>query len=300
MIRYIFVLVFAILALPLQAASEVTPPAALHLGIFPYMAPRQTVEFYGPVAANIQAILNQPVKLESAPSFTEFKLEMVMRQYDIALIQPFDYPVVVEKMGYIPIAQMSVPLITQFFVRDDSNFKTIEDLRGSTIAMPPAQSANAIMAVRALFDNKLTPGTAVEVNYFNSHDSCLQQVWAGSASACGTATPPVLLFEQRMQAKLRAIYDTPPIPHILFVASPRVSAENRAKLQQLITGWNKTENGRAILKGLGFPGFVVAKPAEYAMMRNYITTTDVKKVTKSNTSELLLAACRTSHTSIHK
>ena len=243
MFRLVYAFVVLLMALPLQAAPKNAPPASYRLGIFPYMAPRQIVEFYGPVATSMQETLQRPVKLESAPTFADFKQAIVKHQYDIALIQPFDYPEVVEKLGYLPVAQFAVPLITQFFVRDDSQYQKIGDLLGSRIALPPEAAANTRMALRALHDNNLVPGDNVEVNYFNSHDSCIQQVWIGSASACGTAKPPVLIFEQRMQAKLRAIYDTPPIPHIMFVASPSLPAEQRAKLQELITGWSQTEQG---------------------------------------------------------
>jgi phosphonate transport system substrate-binding protein len=269
MIRFLLVLVSALMALPLQAAPAEAPPASYRLGVFPYMAPRQTVEFYGPVAASMQAALQHPVRLESVPTFAAFGRALAQNSYDIALIQPFDYPVVVEKLGYVPLAQFAVPLVTQFFVRNDSRYRKIEDLRGTTIAMPPAPAANTRMALRALYDNNLIPGADVTVRYFSSHDSCIQQVWAGTASACGTAKPPILVFEKRMQAKLRAIYDTPPIPHIMFVANPRVPAEQRAKLQALIIGWSTTEDGRAMLKNLGFPGFVAPKPTEYAVMHNY-------------------------------
>jgi phosphonate transport system substrate-binding protein len=288
MIRLIFVFVFFWLAFPVNAATKTGSSETYNLGIFPYMAPRQTVEFYGPVAASIEAVLKHPIRLESMQSFPDFNRAMAKHQFDIALIQPFDYPEVVEKLGYLPVAQFAVPLLTQFFVRDDSPYLKIEDLRGSTIAMPPAPAANARMGVRALYDNKLVPGTDVQVNYFNSHDSCIQQVWIGMASACATASPPVLVFEQRMQAKLRAIYVTPPIPHIMFVASPRLPAEQRAKLRELIIGWSQNEQGRAILKGLGFPGFIAPKPAEYAMMHNYDPTANVKKATPKAPRELLL------------
>lgn len=268
MIRFVAAFIFTLALLPLQAAPTETP-ASYRLGIFPYMAPRQTVEFYGPVAASMEAALKHPVRLESVQTFSAFSRALEKQNYDIALIQPFDYPSVVEQLGYIPLAQFAVPLVTQFYVRDDSRYHSIEDLRGSTIAMPPEPAANTRMALRALHDNQLIPGRDVEIRYFNSHDSCIQQVWAGTASACGTAKPPIQIFEKRMQAKLRAIYDTPSIPHVLFVANPRVPAEQRAKLQELITGWNQTEEGRVMLKNLGFPGFIAPHPAEYAVMRNY-------------------------------
>lgn len=288
MIRLIFALVLAFFSHQLLAASPNTSSNLYHLGIFPYMAPRQTVEFFGPVATSMAAELHHEIKLESMPNFADFTRAIKQHKFDIVLIQPFDYPEVVEKMGYVPIAQLSVPLVTQFFVRDDSSYRTIEDLRFSTIAMPPAQSANARMALRALHDNKLIPDTDVEVHYFNSHDSCIQQVWVGSASACTTAQPPILVFEQRMQAKLRAIYDTPSIPHAMFVTSPSMPAEQRAKLQKLITGWSGNENGRAILKGLGSPGFIPARPDEYAMMRNYDPSKRLNNTAPSVPKDLVL------------
>ena len=275
------------LAQPLCAAPQESQPASYRLGIFPYMVPRQTIEFFGPVAASMEKTLKHPVKLESAPGFPEFSRALAARTYDIALIQPFDYPEAVEKQGYLPLAQMDVPLVAQFYVRDDSRYRSIEDLRGTTVAMPPAPSANSRMALRALDDNKLIPGRDLEVRHFNSHDSCIQQVWSGAASACSTSRSPIVVFEQRMQAKLRPIHDTPSIPHIVFVAHPRVPAEQRAALKELITGWNHTEEGRKLLKDLGFTGFVAARPADYAVMRNYDPTPATAKAEPVKGKELV-------------
>ena len=252
------------------------------------MAPRQTVKFYGPIAAEMERVLKRPVKLESQRSFTDFTHALALHAYDIALIQPFDYPQIVEQEGYIPLARVSVPLVTQFYVRQDSPYYKLEDLRGTTIAMPPAKAANSRMALRALYDNKLIPGRNVEVRYFNSHDSCIQQVWLGNASACTTAPPPVKVFEHRMQAHLRHIYDTPPIPHVVFVADPRVPAEDREKLKQLFLGLDKNKRGRTILKNLGFPPFVAVKAGEYSIMRHYEAPASFMSAGTGRTSDLVM------------
>jgi phosphonate transport system substrate-binding protein len=252
------------------------------------MAPRQTVDFFGPVAASMQAAIGHQVRLESVQTFADFGRAIAKQRYDIALIQPFDYPKVVEELGYIPLAQLAVPLVTQFFVRDNSKYKNLEDLRGTTIAMPPALAANSRMALRALYDNNLIPGSDVQLRYFNSHDSCIQQVWAGKASACGTARPPIQIFEKRMQAKLHAIYDTPSIPHIVFVANSRIPAEERSKLQELIVNWSKNKAGQKLLKNLGFPGFVMPKPAEYTVMRNYDPELVIKRPVAADKKELIM------------
>jgi phosphonate transport system substrate-binding protein len=250
---------------PLRAGAD----GAYALGIFPYLAPRQTLDFFGPVAAWMGAALGHPVRLTSAASFPDFSRALAEQRYDIALVQPFDVLQAVEQYGYLPLAQLSVPLVTQIYVRDDSPYHRIEDLRGTTVAMPPPQTANARMSLRALLDHQLVPGRDLELRYFNSHDSCIQQVWAGIASACGTAKPPIQIFEQRMQARLRPIYDTPPIPHVMFVVHSRVPAPQRERLQALLLGWKDDAAGRALLKNLGFPGFVAPRLAEYEVLRHY-------------------------------
>jgi phosphonate transport system substrate-binding protein len=263
-------------------------PNSYRLGIFPYMAPRQTIKYYGPVAADMERVLKRPVRLESQRSFTDFTRAIALHAYEIALIQPFDYPAVVEKEGYIPLARLSVPLVTQFYVRDDSPYHKLQDLKGTTIAMPPAKAANSRMALRALQNNHLVPGRDIKIHYFNSHDSCLQQVWVGNASACTSAPPPAKVFEKRMQARLRSIYNTPPIPHVLFVADPRVPAADRAKLVQLITSWNQQAHGRKMLKDLGFPPFVQIKSGEYAMMRHYETQIPPAAISAGNNQNITL------------
>jgi len=288
MTRSIFVIALMFSSLSLQAATESPLPDSFHLGIFPYMAPRQIVELFGPVSTNMESILKHPVKLESAASFQEYRQLLEEQKLDIALIQPFDYPKVVDEYGYLPLARQDEPLITRLMVREDSKFNKLNDLRGTTIALPPEPSANARMTIRALYDNKLIPGRDVTVTHFKSHDSCLQQVWIGEASACGTSNSPLLVFEKRMQAKLRTIYDTPPIPHTLFVINPRVPAESRAKLLRLITGWSQTEEGRTMMKSLGFPGFVPAKPADYVVMHNYDPVVTAPKIESLAANEMVL------------
>jgi phosphonate transport system substrate-binding protein len=270
------------------ASDNEAKPNSYRLGIFPYLAPRQTIKFYGPVAADLEQALHHPVKLESQRSFTDFTHALALHTYDIALIQPFDYPLVVEKEGYIPLARLSVQLVTQFYVRSDSKYHSLADLRGTTIAMPPAQAANTRIALQALNDNKLVPGQDVNIRYFSSHDSCIQQVWVGNASACTTAPPPLKLFEKRMQASLRSVYDTPPIPHVLFVADPRMPEADREILRQRIIAWGQDPHGQALLKDLSFPPFMAVKPGEYTVMHEFAPLATVATTSVGSGNSLLL------------
>lgn len=154
-------------------------------------------------------------------------------------------------------------------MRADSRYRKIENLRGTSLALPPAVSAIARMLRHTLFANKLVPVRDMEVRSCNSHDSRNQQEWAGTAGACGTTRPPISVFEQRMQAKLGAICDTPPIPHVACVAQPCVAVGIRERLQAGMLTWKDSEEGRKILQSLGFGEIAPVNVTDYRRMPKF-------------------------------
>ena len=258
----IFLLALALPAVTL--AQALAPRKVYHFGVFPYLSPRNLLGRYAPVVASFNSHLDVPVVLMTSLSFTGFARNMDAGSFDIALIQPFDYAHVVKELGYIPLAQFARPLTAQFVVREDSHFRRLEDLRGSTLALPPAHAAVTLLALAALRKHGLPPNQAVNVRYFRNHDSCLQDMWIGDASACASTNAPIAGFEKPMKAQLRTVFQTDSIPSILFVASPRVPPQRREALARLILGWNHTAEGRRLLTHLHFPGFLPVDRAQYA------------------------------------
>jgi len=255
------------LSVPAVAFAQ-TPPArdVYHFGVFPYLSPRNLLDRYAPVVASFNSHLDVPVVLMTSLSFTGFARSMDAGAFDIALIQPFDYAHVVKGLGYVPLAQFARPLTAQLVVRGDSRFRALQDLRGTTLALPPPHAAVTLLALAALRKHGLPPEQAVNVRYFRNHDSCLQDMWIGDASACASTDAPIEGFEKRMKAELRIVFQTDSIPSILFVASPRVPPARREALRRLILGWNRSLEGRKILMHLNFPGFVQVDRKQYAAL----------------------------------
>jgi ABC-type phosphate/phosphonate transport system substrate-binding protein len=89
-------------ALSAQTASEA---AYYTLGVFPYLPPARIESMYAPVAANLSAVSNKPIKLKSRPNFEAFRQEVIKGRYDIIFIQPFDYVRIPKNNGYTPIVR---------------------------------------------------------------------------------------------------------------------------------------------------------------------------------------------------
>ena len=238
-------------------------------GVFPYLSPRDIAINYGPVSAEFNQVLKHEIRLRTSSSFEKFTEKLNAQYYDIAVIQPFDYRQAVEHSHYVPLARVDEPLVSVFAVKNDSPFKTLSDLRGKRLAFPPKPAANSRMAIKALVNAGLVPGKDIFIQYYPSHVSCMHEVIIDEASACVTGPPIVKIFNERMNAHVRILTQTDAIPHILYVAHERVPAEQRRKLQKLITSWRNTEHGQKLLHSLGFPGFAIAKPSDYDIMRTY-------------------------------
>lgn len=237
------------------------------MGAFPYLSSRQMIEAYGPVAKQLSKKLGQPVRLRSASSFGKFAKNLKNQIYDIAVIQPFDYPHATHDYHYYPLVRVDEPLITTFVVRADSPLKGLQDLKGKKLAFPPKISANARMARAELAKFGMHAGEdGLTIIYHKSHDSCMHDVLIGRAVACPTGGPAIKLFEEKRQVKLKVLATTPAIPHLSIVAHERVPEEQRRQIQSWFVSLNQSAAGKKLLHALHFPGLIEAHDDDYKIV----------------------------------
>jgi len=269
-------------------ATRVDADTHYTFGVFPYLSPEQLSQSYGPVAAEFSRVLNRSVRFTSAPTYEAYARGLTEETYDIAMIQPFDYVNAVDHHDYRPLARVAPDLRANFVVRPDSPFKSVEDLRGTHVALPSATAAVSLMALKALRNARLQPGVDVQVRHFKSFGSCMQDVLIGNSSACATGKAAKAIFEKRMEVTLRIMYETPAIPHMTFVAHQRLPEAERERLQTTIIDWKKTADGARIVKGMRFPGFRAVVDQEYDVMRRYEDERDVLPPGAADKAQLVL------------
>ena len=238
-------------------------------GVFPHLPMGQLEKIYAPIAEDFERALGRKVVFRSKSNFEQFSAELRQRTYDVALVQPFDYVVAHDRYGYLPLARRGETLAAQFMVLPDSPLKTIQDLRGRRVGVPPETAAISHLVKLALVRAGVHPDRDVEIRHFRTHDSCLQQLVIGSIDSCGSAPYPVRFFKSRWQVELRVLSETFVIPHSLFIVHKRVPARERRLLLDTILSWPKSEKGRALLAQGSLKPFAVATDGEYDIVRDY-------------------------------
>lgn len=266
MLQNRFFAILFILCVPLQANSA----TKYSFGVFPYLPSQRMVEVYGPVASDFGHALKATVRLKTATSFNKFESNLTHEIYDIALIQPFDYPAAVDQHHYLPVARLSSDLVTEIVVRADSGYETLNDLLGKRIAFPSNRAAISQMGLTHLQHSGINLQSDVRVTFQKTHESCLQQVWLNKAAACVSTRPMIKMFEYKRGVKFKTLSQTKIIPHALYVVHKRVPADKRQKLQDIILSWNVTQKGKKMIKAMGFSGFSKVKDEQYDIMRQII------------------------------
>ncbi len=264
------VLVFACVAVLATArAEESVAQRAYVFGAFPHLSMGQLEKIYAPIGQNFGRALGREVVFRSKSNFEQFAAELKQRTYDIAFVQPFDYVVAHDEYGYLPLARRGETLAAQFMVRPDSPLKSIQQLRGKKIGLPPDTAAISHLVKLALARAGVRPDRDVKIRHFRTHDSCLQQLVIGSIDTCGSAPYPVRFFQSKWNVELRVLSETFVIPHSLFVVHKRVPIKEREILLRTILSWPQSEEGRALLGHGSLTPFVVATDGEYDVVRDY-------------------------------
>jgi len=249
--------------------SSIAKEEQYSLGIFPHMPLSKLLTVYGPIADDFSNQLNHNVIALTKPTFNAYARELEKEAYDIALIQPFDYPMAY-KHGYLPLARRDLDLTAIIIVKNNSSIDDIKMLKNKTIANPAPKAAVSLMTQKSLKLAGINPETDITTIYTGNHFSCMQNVLIGKADACGTARQALINWQGfKIKKRFKIIHETQPLPHALFVVHKRIPEASRKTIKESILSWPQRDEGKKILKKGNLVPFTEALDNDYDIIRNF-------------------------------
>ncbi len=267
-------IVFLLLCLlSLQAAGKEAERAPYTFAVFPYFSANEMEVIYRPVAVQLSSYLGQPVNFVTERSHKAFIHQLNNQQYDIALIPPFWYPVAVDRKGYRPLLKMAEPFRALILVPEDSPVTSIEELRGQTIATPPAFAPVSQLAIKTLVEHGLVPGSDVRLMANPTVDDCFRQVYQQQASACVSPPHAPTYYEKTRQLKFRSVLESRGGPGVALVVHQRLGSDVGERMEQFFLQLHRTEMGRYLLKNMKTRQFIAIEKGEYEPVRQLLKNT---------------------------
>lgn len=282
-LKYIALLILISPLSTLTWGENIQPIKGYKFGVNPYLSVTRMDNMYAPISNELEKNLNHKVKFLTSSTHHKFLEKLNAEYYDIVLIQPFWYPIAVDEKGYIPLLRMEEPFVSSIITLENSEIRSVDDLKGKIIATPPPFAPVVHMAKRALLEKGIVPGKDVTFVAFKTVDSCLQQVLIGSANAC--ISPPYVptMLEQSMNIKLRTVLQSSSIPNMALVVHPRVAEKERDTIKKTFLSLSNTEAGKKLLKNIQSRGFIPIIDSQYDVVRDFRKEIKLKEATLKET-----------------
>jgi phosphonate transport system substrate-binding protein len=256
--------------------------AGITLALTPSKDPTLLQEAGTALAHELGKRLQLPIKLYVAADYAGVIEALRNQTVDLAFVHPVAYVLANrEARAQILVKSLrggSAFYAARFFVRKDSGFTTVEDLRGKTIAfVDPASTSGYIYPMVFLMKRGLVKGKDPktffkDAVFSGAHDAVLNALLRRHVDAAVSYphAPDTLIKDLAMRAQLTYIAETPPIPNDGACVREGLAPDVVQRLKAALLSLNDPV-GKPLLKRLyAVDGLVEATDADFNPVREAV------------------------------
>lgn len=222
-----------------QAYADESP---LTFGIFPYQSHQQLISIFSPLRDYLQQASGQKLTIISAPDFKSFRDRTKSGEYDIVFTAPHFARLAEIDSHYQRVAITRYRTHSVILVAKDSPLRNLSDLRGKSIAVPPATSMVYMLTMELLHSKGMETGRDFTLNMQDNMQNAMVASLRGDSDAGVAGYSPWNGFEQRDM--LRVIAKSAEVPGLIIMAHPRVPKAIITKLRKALFAFGDTPEGK--------------------------------------------------------
>jgi phosphonate transport system substrate-binding protein len=277
-----FFAAFALVLLTMLIPHAPHAAAPLHLVLTPSQKPTDLLAAGEDFGKALGHLIGLPVRVTVASDYAAVIEALRNRTADLAFVHPAGYVLANREAKAMIVARNlwhgKATFTSRIYVRKEAGLKTVEDLRGKTIAfVDPASSSGYIYPMLLLMQRGLVKGRDPktffrEVVFSGSHDASMQALLHGHVDAIASfdMAREQYLKDPAQRDKIAWVAETPPIPEAGIAAreglDPAVVNRVRAALIQM-----RGPSYAALLKRVyDIDGFEAAEDKDYDPVRQAV------------------------------
>ena len=257
----------ALLPLPSWAAPAATAAAngPLRIGVAPHSSARVILEMYQPLRQHLEAALQCPVEVITAPDFTEFARRALAQQYDVAITTGHQARLFQSDAGYLPLLTYKADFKAVTVVLADSRYREPRDLAGATLIGLSRSSLVTLWGEHWVFRNSI-PGTTMR--YVSASDSVGQLILRGEGAAGFISLANHQSLAPAARAQLRVLSESVAMTGRTYLLNGRHAAL-RERLMAALWAFAETPEAKAYFARYKLEGYRALEPRELLAMEPY-------------------------------
>lgn len=254
LIRVVLVIGFAGLCLgPAMAADE------LRIVFIAYQNPDKLAEDVGPVVAYLEGALKTKIRKFVATDYAGVVEALKNETADVGFMGPLQYIIAHRQAGAVPIlgelyyGQPSYR--SHIFVRKDSGIRTLEDLKGKSIAFADPLSSSGYLYPLSIFHEKgliqdKPEGFFRKIYFAGGDEQAIRAVYNKFVDAAGVGQFSISLLRPEERDAVVVIGESQPIPSHCVVVRKGLDASRVEQLRNALLALNEEGPNHKLLKNL--------------------------------------------------
>lgn len=272
------------LALAILACFGAPHPARaadkpLHLVLTPSQKPTDLLAAGEEFGRVLGELVGMPVRVTVASDYAAVIEALRNQTADLAFVHPAGYVLANREAKARIVAKNQwhgkTTFTARFYVRKDSGIKTLEDLRGKTMAfVDPASSSGYIYPMvmliqRGLVRNRDPKTFFREVMFAGSHDASMRALLNGHVDSIVSfdMAREQYLKDPAERERIAFVAETPPIPEAGIAAREKLDAVTFAKVREALLKIGGPQHAALLKRLYDIDGFEPAEDREYDSVR---------------------------------
>ena len=257
-----------------ETVAEITGDAnqrPLQFGLLPYVSTRKLFAYYTPLQRYLEQALGRHVRMTTAPDFATYIERARQGDYDLYHTAPHFAAQAEVEFGYRRVSRFMRELDGSIIVARDGPIKSATDLRGRTLNTPDALAIITFLGEQWLRDNGLRPGVDVEVRHSPSHNNAILAVAHGEAEAAVASAAVFENMPRRVTSRLRILTSTKKVPHMMFMAGPKLSDAEVQRLRKVMLDFTAHGAGKEFFATTGYGDMGSITDQEMLRLKPFVT-----------------------------
>lgn len=253
-VSYLFMLAFLLLATSGVNAAE---SKQIKFGVMSLAQPARIYQQWQPFVDYVNEKTGYEVEIVIPRGFKKIKQAIAKDEVDFFYTNALIFYKLKNDGKAVALGQMEnitnkITTKGAIFVRSDSGIKTVEDLKGKSIAFVSPMGIGGYVAPRAMLaEHGISTKKDLKENFTKNISSSLHRVILDTDQAgimCGINYK--LMSKKIDTSELKVIAETDAYPETIIGARSGVSEDVRNKLKAVILGMMEDKKGKEILKGM--------------------------------------------------
>ena len=250
-------------------------------GLTPFVSSAGVDEQYKPTISLVAEQLRIPIRTQPGDSYEHVEQMLVSGQIDIALMSPYAYVRAKAKAPDIQVFATHIAKGTESYgayilTRDDSPFRTLNDLRGETFGFVDQRSSSGwLFPISRMLDDGIDPLQEIEGRFYGSHERVIEAIVSGEVAAGATYDAALAEGRGRIPGakNLRVLARTERIPYDAYVLRAGFPSSAVLGLQKALSSVStRSARGRDALAPLiDINGFIRTDDTHYDVVRTIET-----------------------------